>query len=598
MDKKIGRYFFVDIDSIFMDCICSEQIRYYFLLLCIFTCTASVIASTTINLRITDTSGHKISEAVLGIPFLLEVVVEGQEQDVQTVNVAGLVPFHAQNYGTMSSITQVNGVVSAKKTYRYKLRSNKKGTYTVGPAFVATSAGTIHSEPLSFTVLEEQSQQHKQPEIKLKLITDKKSVVVGERVPVTIRLYADPEYKLHGLYPSDTQLKTETGSIDGPRVGSEKNNGQTVAYKEWQTDYTPKESGTLIIPAFKVDYASKKRDHADAFDMMMQFNDLFGHRYEYQHVYSNPLVITVDALPAYHEPITAIGSFTHLSASVDHTHAREGDGIVFSLELQGDGNWSEIQYPALRVPASLKHYESKMTMRAYKKGGVQTKIFEYIIQGMEPGTFEIPEQELTYFDTKERVYKTIKSNPVSISINAFAKPEEEKNVVAKEEINDQNSSVSLVIFKELHTPLPVLPWPLFIVFWLLPTFAYCGYSASCRWQAYKAKNNNYLKKKNAFIQAKKELKKALKHKDLKIAHDGLMQLFADRSSIPAADLTHELIVSILKKNDKNSDVVDQWQLYIHAITEVVFCNKHISTEKKEALLQGALQWVDQLEGRL
>lgn len=566
-----------------------------YLSLLIFTSVFSIVAAPTITMRLTDTSGHTVHEAVIGTPFLLEAIVEGDQHDVQTVNVAGLSQFHAQNYGTMSSITQVNGIMTVKKTYRYKLRCNKTGRFTVGPAMAPTQQGIIRSEPITFNVIEEQQVERKKGEIALKLITDKKWVVVGERIPVTIRLYADPEYKLHGLHPSQSQLKSQMGAVTGPHMGSEKVDGQMVTYREWHTEFIPKEQGTLIIPAFKVDYATKKKQHDDAFDLMMQFGDLFGQRYEHQHVYSNPLIVTVDPLPPHKEHVQAIGTFTELIARVDHQTAREGDGIVYSIELQGDGNWPDIAYPTISVPESLKHYESKTTIKTTKKGLPCAKVFEYIIQGLQPGEWQVPAQTFTYFDTKERTYKTLISNPVAVTITAFGETSPRQAADQKDAVKD--TFEPLFTIKQWPKPMRTVPWPLFWFLSIFPALWYGCWFAQQTWRRYKARNNSALRKKYALAHARKQLKRAVRLNDLKLVYDTYMQLFADRCQKSVADLTDERITEIIHEACTDAETTE-WQTFFRELSEIIFCKKTVEQHTQQALFGCARQWLERLEGRL
>ena len=411
-------------------------------------------------------------------------------------------------------------------------------------------------------------------------------------------MYADPEYKLHGLHPSQSQLKSEMGNVVGPHMGSEKVDGQTVSFREWHTEFIPKEQGTLILPAFKVDYATKKKQHDDAFDLMMQFGDLFGQRYEYQHVYSNPLIVTVDPLPSHKDDIKAIGAFTGLTARVDHETAREGDGIVFSLELHGDCNWNDIAYPEIKAPDALKHYESKTTKRENKKGVVTSKLFEYIIQGLQPGTWELSAQTFTYFDTKERVYKTLESNPVQVTITAFGDKTPEQSNDTHNSNDDQELQDPLILIKQWHQPVRSLPWPLFLLLTVLPGLWYGGWLSTRLWRDYKARNNSALKKKYALAHAKKELKRAAQQKDLKAVYDTFMRLFADRCERTVADLTDESIAEIMLSTFDNHEAVDQWQTFFTHVSEIIFSKKTVAHEKKDALFACAVQWLERLEGRL
>ena len=60
-----------------------------------------------------------------------------------------------------------------------------------------------------------------------------------------------------------------------------------------------------------------------------------------------------------------------------------------------------------KVPDSFKWYDSKNYMTDATQSGFSAKVFEYILQGLKPGEYEIPPQEFAYFDVNSKTYKKI-----------------------------------------------------------------------------------------------------------------------------------------------------------------------------------------------
>ena len=48
--------------------------------------------------------------------------------------------------------------------------------------------------------------------------------------------------------------------------------------------------------------------------------------------------------------------------------------------------------------------------------GTTVQTWEYVVQGLKPGTFTIPAQSIRFFDTNSRQYKTLKTEPLTITV--------------------------------------------------------------------------------------------------------------------------------------------------------------------------------------
>ena len=101
-----------------------------------------------------------------------------------------------------------------------------------------------------------------------------------------------------------------------------------------------------------------------------------------------------------------------------------------------------------------------------KKGsGIQ---WSYVIQGLEEGTFTIPAQELTFFDTLSKSYKTLTSQPLSVTITpgtpsistVTLPPQEEPTpVISEAPLPKEFSSLPII---------PQIPTLWFILLMLVP----------------------------------------------------------------------------------------------------------------------------------
>ena len=140
-------------------------------------------------------------------------------------------------------------------------------------------------------------------------------------------------------------------------------------------------------------------------------------RADRKRVYSNAVKITVDPLPHHHRPVQAVGTFESLYAHITPPVAKEGEGMVFTLELTGNGNMHAIEIPTLELPTALKYYDSNTTIiNGQNNDECAKKRFEFIVQGMECGDWQIPEQLFVYYDIERQDFVTLRTSSLSVSI--------------------------------------------------------------------------------------------------------------------------------------------------------------------------------------
>ena len=124
------------------------------------------------------------------------------------------------------------------------------------------------------------------------------------------------------------------------------------------------------------------------------------------------------------------------------------------------------------MPKELKYYESKQvaldpSMDNSKAG----KRFEYIVQGLRVGSWEIPSQSFYYYDVVQRAYKELHSTPITITVMPGAKQGGQSYgngpaVVAQDGLAGICKAYSYTVASRSS----ILPWWLFIFLILVPVF--------------------------------------------------------------------------------------------------------------------------------
>ena len=186
--------------------------------------------------------------------------------------------------------------------------------------------------------------------------------------------------------------------------------------------------------------------------------------------------------------------------------AKAGDANVVRLDIVGDGTFEGYETPQLLgIPEGLKSYESKQYTSELANGAHQTS-YEFIVQGLKPGEWEIPAQEFTYFDVNRNEYKTYKTQPLTIAV--LAQPElntgivtppaaEIEQKVAPEHVDPSGLRLSASgswnpqVFKELP-----LPW--FVILLVLPLGIVGIYKGRFYYDAYRDNRSPFTKKECAY----------------------------------------------------------------------------------------------------
>ena len=135
---------------------------------------------------------------------------------------------------------------------------------------------------------------------------------------------------------------------------------------------------------------------------------------------SDSLVIRVANPPAEGRPASFIGSLaTRLEAvaSLDAQTCREGDPLLLTLELHGDPTLANMRAPDITLAknfhASFRRYGDTETENP--PGAVRR--FKYKIRPVSSGTIELPAIPVSYFDLRDRSYKTVFTAPIPLRVN-------------------------------------------------------------------------------------------------------------------------------------------------------------------------------------
>ncbi len=366
----------------------------------------------------------------------LQVTVSGAEQNLPEPDIPNMPNFEVYSQGRSSNLSIVNGQMSASVTYRYLLVPQQAGSFPISNIGVLYDRKRYKGNTVTLTVLSKGTATPPQLEQKaedgstpgqtkdyfLEAEIDNKNPYVNEQVTLTLRFFIGVQY--YGSpelsEPATTGFWTEVLGNKAPYFQKVKNR----TYKVIERKYAlfPTQTGPLTIgrATIRTTVAAKSRNYRDPFSA---FGDFFGRGQEVTSR-SDPVTIKVRALPEKGRPKAftgTIGRFT-ISAQADKRQVEVNQPVSIEFAISGSGNVKSVAEPKMPDMEQFRIYRESsnenVTKLQDKIGG--TKTFREVFIPREPGQFQVPSVNFTYFDPKDAKYRRISTDPITIYVT---KPE-------------------------------------------------------------------------------------------------------------------------------------------------------------------------------
>ncbi|HEV2601067.1 MAG TPA: BatD family protein [Candidatus Babeliales bacterium] len=568
----------------------------------------SVVMHADVTLRARDANGKPLEQIVIGREFIVEVVLDGEHSRVRNPIVDNLKSLNVVAQSTQ--MQTMNGVTTV--SYRYTVIGEPLGVLTIGPVYVVHNNKKVESNVLTVAVVDHQLEQSDRTMVDdealvmVRLVCDKKQVVVGETVRCSLQyLYKDERVNLIGV-EEPRWGKCHVNKQGDSRATTELVDGVEYDCLTTSWDMHVMEPGTVTIPGVRADVQVPVSPR-DRFD---QYSFFFRTSHQKKRLYSNAVNLIVDPLPEYNGTVHAVGSFSQLKASLKPTVAKIGEGMVFSLSARWSKYCNIIEAPTiLQIPEGFTSYDSKQsTTHVSPDEGVVS--FEYIMQGMKPGDWEIPSQTFTYFDIKTRNYITLSSEPLSVTIlgtalsrknelgsSAGAQQVESGNITTANGQSDQHNDIHSIISNDIWYSRSVreIPLSFFLLLLLVPILGIIFFLLQSMWLWYKDKNELVIRKKRGFMLARRALQQAEQQHAAGQLYFIFIQLFVARFGLPESALSQDVIAERLARAGMLVDDIHAWNSFFSQIAELVFFNKTIDDQSAIALFTQAHAWLTVFE---
>jgi len=561
-----------------------------------------------IVLSMQDMNNKSIRQAMVQSPFILQLELNNKNFMHQKVSyISGMDNFKYSPAMRHSQSFEVDGKTIYKIIYKFVLKGEKKGIYTVGPLLLKDRAGkTFRSNKLIIKVDDELvlSEQPEAPKYIVQGSFEKKTVYIGEITTLQLRfldrIFVDdpkvdiPEFENIKILNIE---KKETSTI-------ELINGYDYAVTEWLITFYPINHGNLSLQGIKIKFMDQRLEDVNLnkgafrrFGSMMKIG---------QDVDADVFDLQVLSLPKIdiHQQITAVGQFSKLGISVNKYSIKEGQGLLLSTELIGDGNFEMIEPINLNLPTSLQSYDADMITI---NRDIKSKYSEFIIQAQEPGFYHLEAQQLHYFDPHDETYKILESNSIDINITPNVELNQKKNQINKKnnidnDLHDISQDVNQrkynilkynIFLKNLPMMLPII-WYRYSLFFLLfillmmviYQYAMSSYiSTNASWQ-------NFI----LFLKAKKSCKVAAYKNNVVVLYSIFLNLFIDLHVGSIREINKEMIDNFLKTKGFSDSQMIEWNLFYARLLQASFAQQ--DAIQHTSLFQDSLMWLQQLKDKI
>ncbi|QXP73351.1 protein BatD [Tenacibaculum sp. AHE15PA] len=388
-----------------------------------------------------------VSKNKLGVNQRLRVEFSTNKQGADNFKAPNFKNFKIVG-GPSQSVSQswINGKVTFSKSYTYIIQPKRKGEFNIPPATIEIGGEIIKSNTVKVIVLgavdipknPNDPNYIAQQNIHLVAELSKSQPYVGESVYVEYRLYFSDNV---GIYdnaiteaPQYNGFWNQEIKRNGTPVKTGMYNGERYRYAVLHKALlVPTKNGRLTIDPMKMDIiVAVPTGRADFFGNVITKQV----RREFS---SAKKVVRAKALPLNNKPENftgAVGDFS-FDVSLNKGSLKANESSLIKVEVNGKGNLKLFELPKIETPEELEIYQPERKERiSVTSSGISGSVSDtYTVVPEFKGKYKIPKTSFSYFDPKEKTYKTIVTDDLYVDVlEGKPLPKNQSDIVIKQDV--------------------------------------------------------------------------------------------------------------------------------------------------------------------
>ncbi len=604
------------------------------------------------NIEFTASAKTKVN---VGETFVVTYTMNINDGNFQSPSFKGFSVLSGPNQSSSYSTQSYNGktIQTVNIELTYILTANAEGTFTIPPATIFVKGKSYKSNSLTINVgkgsgnsnqsTNNKQNQRNQPiqennnvsnvgenDLFLKASIDKKSLVQGEQIILTYKIYTRvdvSQYVINKLSSySGFWSQDITGKDNKPKQYNETVNGLNYNVAEIRkVALFPQKSGTLTIDPLEVECIAQIKTKTKVNDPFANFfndpffsglsNSIFD---SYQNVKrvlkSNQININVIPLPETNKPNdfnSAVGNFT-INSTIDNTAVKAGEAITLKVTISGSGNLKLIDKLNINFPPDFEVYDPKIEDKISlgSDGMKGSRTFEYLIVPRNAGQFTINPVSFSYYDLNKKQYVTQTTDTFNLNIAKGNGNESNVsvNAVNKEDIKYIGSDIRYI--KKNNFTLKQNNALFFgsFLYWcsfLIPILLFILFVVIWRKKIKENSNAALMKNKKATKVAQKRMKKAelfLKEKNSNAFYEevfkALWGYLSDKLNISVSELSKETAVEALSKKGVKESTSNQFITTLNNCEFARFAPGGNTTQTMDSIYAEAIDIISIIEKEL
>ncbi len=546
--------------------------------------------------------------------FNLAITVKGVQNSPKPI-LPAIPDFTLRQSGTQSSVTIVNGEMTASTKHNFLLTPKKTGKFTIDSAKLEYKGQEYLSNPIQLEISDapKQTAQNQTP-VFAETFASTTTPYVNEQLTFTFKLYRRVETKNIQLDLPFDNFREE--QLSKPKDYAQILNGLQYQTSEFSTALFPTKTGPIEIPGATVNLdlviRNRRSQSQDPFNLF--FNDpFFGHSGRLQHkvIRTKPILINVRPLPETGKPLdfsNLVGKF-EISATIGKLKIKAGDTSTLTVKVSGVGNIQDAIFNLPDLTKNFKTYsdEPKLEKNAQNQKLYGEKTFKFALVPLNEGSYQIPSLTLSYFDPEEERYITTKTGLIRLEVLP-AENDEKMNVVDSKNLTQGKIKVLGTDIFPNHTNLTDFSnqkptektRSIYYASGFIPIFSYLTIAAFVRKKRKFQFDSAFARNKKAFKLAKTKLESlSSRNHNPKIFIQELSQILreyiGDKINLNGAAFTSDEAINKLREKEFPEEQVITIRDLLGKLEKIQYGGIDTVNDSQSSLINQSLETLQKLE---